>query len=192
MTIAVTGLFASGKSTLVNALSGLGAESVSADGLVHDLLASDETTVNKVASRFGEGVRGERGIDRGELGKMVFGEPGALEELEEMLHPEVRREIQRLISQSRAALFVAEVPLLFEAGFEAEFDLTVAVVAPEERRRGWAVERGLDEDALAAIEARQLSGEEKARGADLIVENDGTPAKLRGNAKELKDRILGA
>jgi dephospho-CoA kinase len=85
---------------------------------------------------------------------------------------------------------VAEVPLLFEAGFEVDFDMTVAVVAPEERRQGWAVERGTDEAALAAIESRQLSGEEKGRRVDLVVANDGTPAKLREDAKDLKKRAL--
>ena len=79
-----------------------------------------------------------------------------------------------------AELFVVEIPLLFETGRGEDFDFTVAVTVPEERRRAWAEERGVDEAALRAIEARQLSGEEKARRADLTIQNDGDLDRLRG------------
>ncbi|MEW6637854.1 MAG: dephospho-CoA kinase, partial [Actinomycetota bacterium] len=128
MTVAVTGPFASGKSTFVRILGELGAETVSADEIVHHLLANDAETVARVAERFGEEVRGERGIDRRALGRKVFGDPGALRELEEILHPLVRRETDRRIASSGAEVFVAEIPLLFEGSRSGEFDCTVAVV----------------------------------------------------------------
>ena len=191
MTIAVTGPFASGKSTFVGFLGELGAETVSSDEIVHDLLAGDEETIARVIARFGDDLRGERGVDRRELGRKVFADPEALADLEEILHPLVRRETERRAGDSEAGLFVAEVPLLFE-GKEggAAFDHTVAVTVPEERRRAWASERGVEGASLRAIEARQLSGEEKARRADFEVRNDGGPDKLRGQARELWDRIL--
>ncbi len=191
MTIAVTGPFASGKSTFVGFLGELGAETVSSDEIVHDLLAEDGETVARVISRFGEDLRGERGVDRQALGRKVFADPDALGDLEEILHPLVRRETERRAGVSEAELFVAEVPLLFEGrGGGVGFDHTVAVTVPEERRRAWASERGVDEASLRAIESRQLSGEEKARRADFEVRNDGEPDKLRGQARELWDRIL--
>jgi len=88
-----------------------------------------------------------------------------------------------------AELFVVEIPLLFETGRGGDFDFTVAVTLPEERRRLWIEERGLDEAALRAVEARQFSGEEKARRADLVVQNDGDLDKLREQAHELGRRI---
>ena len=191
MTIAVTGPFASGKSTFVRLLGELGAETVSADEIVHDLLAEDEATISRVVERFGDGVRGERGVDRRALGRKVFGDPKALQDLEDILHPLVRRETQRRISVSEAGLFVAEVPLLFEGGSSADYDYTVAVVVPEQRRRAWAAERGVDEAALMAIETRQLGQEEKARRADVVVQNDGGVDKLRRQAEELRERSLG-
>ena len=191
MTIAVTGPFASGKSTFVRLLGELGAETVSADEIVHDLLAEDEATISSVVERFGDDVRGEQGVDRRMLGRKVFGDPEALQDLENILHPLVRRETQRRISVSEAGLFVAEVPLLFEGGSSADYDYTVAVVVPEERRRAWAAERGVDEAALVAIEARQLRQEEKARRADVVVQNDGGVDKLRRQAEELRERSLG-
>jgi dephospho-CoA kinase len=191
VTIAVTGPFASGKSTFVRLLGELGAETVSADEIVHDLLAEDRTTISRVVEQFGDDVRGERGVDRRTLGRKVFGDPEALRDLEDILHPLVRRETLRRIAVSEAGLFVAEVPLLFEGGSSADYDYTVAVVMPEERRRAWAAERGVDEAALMAIETRQLPQEEKARRADIVVQNDGDVDKLKMQAEELKARSLG-
>ena len=191
MTIAVTGPFASGKSTFVRLLGELGAETVSADEIVHDLLADDRTTISRVLERFGDDVRGERGVNRRVLGRKVFGDPEALRDLEDILHPLVRRETQRRIAVSEAGLFVAEVPLLFEGGSSADYDYTVAVVVPEERRRAWAAERGVDEASLMAIETRQLPQEEKARRADIVVQNDGDVDKLKKQAEELEARSLG-
>ncbi len=189
MTVAVTGSFASGKSTFVNILGELGAETVSADGIVHDLLAADEQTIFRIAQRFGREVLKERGVDRRALGRKVFGDPEALRDLEEVLHPLVRRETDRRIAASGADLFVAEIPLLFEGGSCSAYDYTVAVVVPEERRLAWAAQRGVDEAALRAIEARQLPQEEKARRADAVVQNDGDLDRLRRQAEELGEKI---
>ncbi len=189
MTVGVTGPFASGKSTFVRILGELGAETVSADEIVHDLLAEDEETVTRVVERFGRDVLKENGVDRRALGRKVFGDPEALQDLEEILHPLVRRETRRRIEDSGADLFVAEIPLLFEGARSGAFDYTVALTAPEERRQAWAAERGVDEVALRAIEARQLPQEEKARRADVVVQNDGGLDRLREQADELRKRI---
>jgi dephospho-CoA kinase len=190
VTIAVTGPFASGKSTFVRLLGELGAETVSADEIVHYLLAQDEATISRIVERFGEDTLGERGVDRRALGRKVFGDPEALRDLEEILHPLVRRETKRRVAASDADLFVAEVPLLFEGGTGGDYDYTVAVAVPEERRRAWAAERGVDKAALRAIEARQLPQEEKARRADVVVQNDAGVDKLKEQAEELKKRSL--
>jgi dephospho-CoA kinase len=191
VTVAVTGPFASGKSTFVRLLGELGAETVSSDELVHDLLAEDRETITRIVERFGEDVLGERGIDRRSLGRKVFGDPLALSDLEDILHPLVRRETDRRIAASEADLFVAEIPLLFEGSRSGGgFDYTVAVTVPEERRREWVKQRGVGEAALQAIEARQLGQEEKARRADLVVPNDGDLDKLRRQAEELWEGIL--
>jgi len=192
VTIAVTGPLASGKSTFVEMLGEFGVETVSADEIVHHLLAEDEETLEAVARRFGEGVRGEGGgIDRKALGGEVFGDPGALQDLEEILHPRVREEVDRRAGTSDADLFAAEIPLLFEGEGTDKYDVTVAVTTPEERRRSWAEERGMGEEQRRAIEDRQLSQEEKARRADVVVENDGDLDNMREQARALVDRVLG-
>ncbi|CAN5115386.1 dephospho-CoA kinase [soil metagenome] len=190
VTIAVTGPFASGKSTLVRLLGELpGTETASADEIVHHLLKNDRQTISRIIERFGEDVRGSEGIDRKALGRNVFGDAGALRELEEILHPLVRSETDSRIEASGAEVFVVEIPLLFETGRGEDFDYTVAVTVPEERRRVWTEERGVDEAALRAVEARQLTGEEKARRADLVVQNDADLDRLRERAYDLGRRV---
>jgi dephospho-CoA kinase len=191
VTVAVTGPFASGQSALVRFLGELpDTETASADEIVHHLLKNDRRTISRIIERFGEGVRGPDGIDREALGREVFGDAGALRDLEEILHPLVRIETDRRIEASVAELFVVEIPLLFETDRGKDFDFTVAVTVPEERRRAWAAERGLDEAALRAVEARQFSGEEKARRAGLTIQNDGDLDRLREQAYELGRMIL--
>jgi dephospho-CoA kinase len=186
VTVAVTGPFASGKSTLVRFLDELpGIETASADEIVHHLLKNDRQTVSRIIERFGEDVRGPEGVDRKALGRKVFGDAAGLRDLEGILHPLVQSETDRRIEASGARIFVAEIPLLFETGRGEDFDFTVAVTVPEDKRRAWVEERGLDEAALRAVETRQFSGEEKAGYADLVVHNDGDLDSLRGQAEKL-------
>ena len=187
--MAVTGPLACGKSTFVRMLGEMGADTVSADGIVHDLLARDPETISKVVERFGEEVRGETGIDRRALARAVFGNERALQDLEDILHPLVREETDRRVAASEADLFVVEIPLLFEGGRSGQFDHTLAVTAPEERRLAWAAERGMGEEQVRAIEARQLPQEEKARRADLVVQNDGDLDTLSGQAREVFEMV---
>ena len=190
--MAVTGPLACGKSTFVRMLGEMGADTVSADGIVHDLLTRDPETISKVVERFGEEVRGETGIDRRALARAVFGdEKRALQDLEDILHPLVREETDRRVAASEADLFVVEIPLLFEGGRSGQFDHTLAVTAPEERRLAWAAERGMEEEQVRAIEARQLPQEEKARRADLVVQNDGELDTLTGRAREIFETVTG-
>jgi dephospho-CoA kinase len=192
VTIAVTGPFASGQSTLVRLLGERpNTETVSADEIVHHLLQNDHQTITRVVERFGEDVRRADGIDRKALGREVFGDAEALRDLEKILHPLVRRETDRRIEVSGAELFVVEIPLLFETGRGEDFDYTVAVTVPEERRRGWSGERGVDDAALEAIEERQLTGEEKAGRADFVVHNDGDLDRLEEQAEAMGRKILG-
>ncbi len=191
MTIAVTGPFASGKSTFVGMLGDLGAHTASADEIVHDLLRWNEVAIEEISERFGEGVLGEEGVDRKALGRIVFADPRKLTELEGILHPLVHDETDRLMSFCCCDVFAVEIPLLFEAGRGDDFDHTVAVVVPRERQRAWASERGVDGDTLRAIEARQLPQEEKARLADVVVENDAGMDRLKEQAGEFWARISG-
>ena len=191
MTIAVTGPFASGKSAFVGMLGDLGAHTASADEIVHNLLRWNENAISDISERFGEEVLGEEGVDRKALGRVVFGDPEKLSELEGILHPLVHDETDRLMSFCCCEVFVVEIPLLFEAGRGEDFDHTVSVVVPEERQKAWASERGVDAGTLRAIEARQLPPDEKARRAEVVVENDGGLDRLKEQAEEFWAKVSG-
>jgi dephospho-CoA kinase len=121
-------------------------------------------------------------VDRGAVAARVFDSPEDREWLEGLLWPRVgervvswRAEVDAMEPAPRAA--VVEVPLLFEAGMEAVFDSTIAVIADEAVREQRAGSRG--HAALEERTGRQLSQEEKAQRADFAVRNDGTLEELR-------------
>lgn len=174
--VGLTGGIAAGKSEALKAFERLGAATLSTDAVVHELLTSGEIR-DKLVERFGEAVAPDGEIDRGAVGEVVFGDPEQREWLEGLLWPRVgqrvwdwRQELERNDPPPRAA--VVEVPLLFEAGMEGGFDRTIAVVADEPVREERAGARG--HSGLESRTSRQLSQEEKAQRADIVVRNDGS------------------
>jgi dephospho-CoA kinase len=178
--VGLTGGIAAGKSEALRALERVGAATLSSDDVVHELLTSGEVR-DMLVERFGDSVAPDGEIDRGAVAEVVFGDPEQREWLEGLLWPRVgeriaswREEVEHADPQPRAA--VVEVPLLFEAGMEAAFDTTIAVVANEEIRSDRAAARG--HRGVESRTSRQLSQDEKARRADVVVRNDGTLEEL--------------
>lgn len=174
--VGLTGGIAAGKSEALKAFERLGAATLSTDAVVHELLTGGEIR-DKLVERFGAAVAPDGEIDRGAVGEVVFGDPEQREWLEGLLWPRVgqrvwdwRQELERNDPPPRAA--VVEVPLLFEAGMEGGFDRTIAVVADEPVREERAGARG--HSGLESRTSRQLSQEEKAQRADIVVRNDGS------------------
>ena len=171
--VGLTGAVAAGKSEALAALDRLGAETLSSDAVVHELLESAEVR-DLLAARWGDEVVREGSIDRERVGAIVFADPEELRWLEGTLHPLVGARTaewrQGLPAGARAA--VLEVPLLFETGMESLFDATICIVAPAATRAERAGARGTGE--LAGREARQLSQEEKAARATYVVRNEGS------------------
>lgn len=178
--VGLTGGIASGKSEALSALERLGAATLSSDAVVHELLTTGEVR-DALIERFGDEVAPGGEVDRGAVAEVVFGDPDQRKWLEGLLWPRVgeriaswREEQSQAYPPPRAA--VVEVPLLFEAGMEAAFDKTIAIVAEEsvrEERAGTRGHRGVESRT-----SRQLSQEEKARRADVVVHNDGTLEEL--------------
>jgi dephospho-CoA kinase len=169
-----------GKSTALAALERLGAEVISSDAVVHELYAGDELRA-AATGRWGPEVAPGGVIDRAAVAERAFASAEDRAWLEAVVWPLVGERVAVWLAQVRARrppprAAVVEVPLLFEAGMEALYDATIAVVADEQLRRGRAASRGhaLNEERGA----RQLSQEEKARRATFVVRNDGTPADL--------------
>jgi dephospho-CoA kinase len=186
--IGLTGAVAAGKSEALSALDRLGVATLSADAVVHDLLAS-ERVVGMLVERWGAEVASDGEIDRARVGRIVFERPEELDWLERALHPLVAERIASwragLPTDTTAA--VVEVPLLFETGMDPAFDLSICIVAADRTRAERAGARGTGE--LEGRSRRQLSQEEKAARATHVVANDGTLAELEAALAEVLAQI---
>jgi dephospho-CoA kinase len=178
--VGLTGGIAAGKSEALRAFERIGAATLSTDQVVHDLLTSGEVR-DMLVERFGDRVAPNGEIDRGAVAEVVFADPEERGWIEGVLWPRVaeriaswREELESADPPPRAA--VVEVPLLFESGMEASFDTTIAVVAEETVRSERAGGRG--HRGVESRTSRQLSQDEKARRADVVVRNDGTLEEL--------------
>lgn len=191
--IGLTGGIGSGKSEALAACRRAGAAVLSSDQVVHDLLATDPVK-DLLVARWGDAVLSNSEIDRAAVAEIVFDKTDQLEWLEQNLFPLVGAEIASWRAQLEAlgeppAVAVVEVPLLFEAGADAAFDTTLAVVADERLRAERAAAR--DHRAVDERAARQLSQDEKAGRADHVIRNDGTLEDLERDIRDLLDRLVG-
>jgi dephospho-CoA kinase len=175
--VAVTGGIGAGKSELLRAFARRGVPTISADEIVHDLIARDPEVRAALEGRFGS-------TERRRIAEVVFADRGALEWLEALLHPRVRAARDAWVAGLDAPLAVAEIPLLYETGGEREVDAVVVVTAPEEIR----VERNPKAGEGRAV--RLLPDEEKASRADFVYVNDGTLDQLDAFVEEVLDQLL--
>jgi dephospho-CoA kinase len=189
--VGLTGGLGAGKSTALEALERLGAATSSTDAMVHELYGAPEVR-EAVVARWGEQVAPGGVVDRTAVARHAFSDADERAWLEGLLWPLVaqrvvafREEAARAVPRPAAA--VVEVPLLFEAGMDAVFDATIAVVADEAVRAERAAGRGhaaVDERA-----ARQLTQEEKASRATFTVVNDGTFEELQGRLADILAKL---
>jgi dephospho-CoA kinase len=178
--VGLTGGIAAGKSEALKAFARLGAATLSTDDVVHELLTTGDVRAALI-ERFGDEVAPGGEVDRGAVADVVFGDDEQRKWLEGLLWPRVgqrvwdwRQEVDAMDPPPPAA--VVEVPLLFEAGMESAFDRTVAVVADEpvrSERAGGRGHRGVDERT-----SRQLTQDQKAERADVVVRNEGSLEEL--------------
>jgi dephospho-CoA kinase len=187
----LTGGLGAGKSTALAALERLGAATISTDAVVHELYA-DADVVAAVTERWGSEVAPDGVVDRSAVARHAFAAPDERAWLEQLLWPLVgqrvaqwRRELDEHDPPPRAA--VVETPLLFEAGLEAGYDATIAVIAEEEVRAARAGARG--HHAVDERSARQLSQEEKAARATYVVTNSGTVEELEAELSAVLDKL---
>jgi len=130
--LAITGTLGSGKSTALKQFEKLGAASLDCDQYVHDLLKHNQNVINQVKKLFGNQVITNETLDRKKIANIVFGDETSLKQLEDILYPEIKKwltaQYEKAI-QSKKPLFVVEVPLLFEANWQKDFDVIIAISA---------------------------------------------------------------
>ena len=178
--LGLTGGIGSGKSTVAARLRELGAVVLDADQVAREVVAKGEPALARIAERFGTDLLTADGeLDRPALGRVVFGDPAALADLEAITHPAIWERTARLREEARAAgtrVLVHDMPLLLEKSMGAEYHLVLVVDTDVETRVRRLVEhRGIpEEDARARMRA-QVSDTERRAAADVVVDNNGTP-----------------
>ena len=162
--VAITGGIAAGKSEALAAFARHGVPTLSADAVVHDLLAYDEEVRRAVKERWGAEAVG----NRARIGEIVFRDRAELDWLERLLHPKARAIADAWLGGIEdAPLAVVEVPLLYETRGEGRFDKVVVVTASPKVREARRA-------AMPDREARLIPDEEKAKRADFVFVNDGS------------------
>jgi dephospho-CoA kinase len=150
---------------------------------VHRLLRSDPDVRRELVERFGPGVVGSDGADRGRIAEIVFNDPDQLDWLEALLHPRVVEANLAWRAEQERPLTVTEVPLLYETGADRRFDAVIVITAPETVRRE---RRPLADDR----EHRLLPEEEKVALADYTYVNDGTLEDLDAFVADVVGKLV--
>jgi dephospho-CoA kinase len=176
MNIGITGGIGSGKSRVCEALAGLlSASMASADAICRDLLGVNCRGWKEVRSFLGDEFFFSDGqLDRSRLRKALFSDSELRKQLNETLHPLVRDVLLAAAKEAKQQqrVFLAEVPLLFEKGWQSDFDWTVLVFAGEKIcvRRVMLRDLVSEEDARLAL-AAQMPLQEKIPLADSVIDN---------------------
>ncbi len=198
--IGLLGGIGCGKSEVARRFAVLGAETLDADSMAHEILASAEVQP-ELRALFGDAVFGADGVpDRAALAALVFGPAGAPMRgaLEQVLHPRVLQRISATVQASRGAnavpLIVLDVPLIAEnPAVTALCDRLVFIHAPEDARRQRCLEsRGWSATECAAREAAQTPLDQKRDLCRHTLNNSGTVAALHEQVDELHDGLLAA
>ena len=181
--VGLTGNIGSGKSTVTQMLSERGATIIDADVLARRAVEQGTVAFDKIVRRWGQDVLAPDGhLDRAALRRVVFADQEQLEELNQIVHPEVERLRSRLVDQARKRgdrMVVCDIPLLFERHMTDRFDRIILVDAHRALRLERLVkDRGLRETEAMEMIAAQMPAELKRARADFVIDNDGTLTQL--------------
>ncbi|MDU1910512.1 dephospho-CoA kinase [Fusobacterium sp.] len=181
MIVGLTGGIASGKSTVSNFFKELGLEVLDADEIVKEV-SQKKDTINKIVRVFGKDILDNKGkIIREKLRVKAFENKELLNKLNGIIHPQVIEifvKKKKEISESSIVIF--DIPLLYEAEMENLCDKIVVVYIKKELQIERVIERDKNIRELAEkIINAQMSLEEKAKRADIVINNNGTLEDLK-------------
>ena len=194
--IGLTGGIATGKSTVANFLVEQGAVVIDADKLSREAVRPGSNALERIVALFGVDMLLPDGcLDRKRLGRMVFVDPDKRRQLEEIIHPEIKR-----LADERIAALVAEghrivfymAPLLIESGATARVDeIWVVTVSAAVQRERLMARDGIGREEAERIIASQMPLAEKERHGRIVIDNSGTHEQTRRLLAEIWLKELG-
>jgi dephospho-CoA kinase len=184
MRVAITGGIACGKSLFSRELCRLGTDILDTDDVTHDLEAPGGVAVSAVRLLFGDGViRADGGVDREALASVVFNDAAARERLNGAVHPLVKDVVARWLAQPGLRPKAVVVPLLFEAGWDGDWDVVICLKSSEAVQVQRLVRsRGLTEEQARRRISAQMPVAEKALRSHIVVNNDADAEALAQEA----------
>ncbi|QTA79563.1 Dephospho-CoA kinase [Desulfonema limicola] len=178
----LTGGIASGKSTVSGFFKDAGAFIIDADKIAHALVKKDRPAWQKIVKYFGKDVLLPDGeINREFLGNIIFNNPEEKQKLNNIVHPlvfmEMEKQVKKIKKNTRDAVIIQDIPLLFEAGYHKDISPVILVYVPEYTQLQRLMKRNnlSESDAKSRIYS-QIPIEEKKILADIIIDNSKTIA----------------
>ncbi len=187
--IGLTGGLGTGKSTVAKILREFGCVVLDADRMAADVITSGTTGLRSVVQRFGNDFLLSNGqLDRKKMSREVFGNPEALSDLEAIIHPLVKVEVERhkeLEKRKGSDLLFYDVPLLYEKNISG-FDAVVVVASSYENQKLRIRQRNpWSEDEINNRLKSQLPLSQKIQKANYVIFNDGTLENLKIEVEKL-------
>ncbi|MCD8295718.1 MAG: dephospho-CoA kinase [Clostridia bacterium] len=188
MKVAVTGGIGSGKTALCNFIEKEGTTVFSCDKIYGEMLESDEDFRNRILTAFPAAKAEDGSVDRKALSAIVFEDKRKRAVLDGITHPMIMKELMRRMDN--VIISFAEVPLLFEAGYEKSFDTVIVLMRDEEERIRAVMDRsGLTYNEAKARVRAQANYEKLALAKYYVVYNNGTMDDLYNKALYVLNRI---
>lgn len=189
--VGLTGGVASGKSVVSRVWKEEGATLVDADQIARELVHPRTSAWKALVKAFGKEILQEDGsIHRKKLAARVFSDPVERELLNRILHPRIKREIDRRIKEigrrNPKAIVVIDAALLVETGYYRNVDQVVVVTSTQEQQVERLRRRDMmDQEMARGIIDSQIRGEERIKVADLIIRNEGSLKETERKAREV-------
>lgn len=184
--VALTGGIGSGKTTVGDIFSELGAVVIDSDQLARAVLERGTKGFDLVLAKFGDAILRNGELDRSLLATLVFNDSQKRSELESITHPLIRQSFAEIISNlPRESIVINQIPLLFESKGAYKFDHIITISAPEKLRIERLKNRGLGfSDIKKRIEA-QANDLERESISNSIIRNDKDESHLRDQVESI-------
>ena len=191
MVIGITGSFGSGKTTVAKMFAGFGAYVIDADSIYHSLIKPGKICYKKIIRNFGKEIlKKDNRIDRVKLGDIVFKQKSKLMLLNRLTHPEVIKEIRKIVRSEKRKVVIIEAPLLIESGFYKDLDRIILVVNKKNQQIKRASEaKGLNRKDVSGRIRMQMPLKKKLAFADFIIDNSGSKKGTLSQARKVWEQI---
>jgi dephospho-CoA kinase len=179
LNVALTGGIGSGKSTVGEMFSQLGAVVVDSDQIARDVIERGTKGFDALVAVFGDSILKNGEIDRSAIASLVFSEAGKRKQLEEITHPLIRESYSQILSKlPKDSIVINQIPLLFESKGDYRFDHVITISVSEDIRAERLRKRGLSSVQINQRMKAQASDAERESIAHSIIVNDGDESSL--------------